>query len=172
MRAIPICTHQILTGSPVRVCGLIVAMFNRPCVDQADEYLHRSICGQPRCFMERCAAACWGKNDGDHLRDVNMDCVLIGKTHMRADWDGIKRLGIAPDGIIGVRVRECGFDPTCGDDGMAVTGPDGHYDPEYGLDTAYNKYMWSKAIRAIIPGMTSLTVAWMRTETFSPGLNL
>ena len=88
---------------------------------------------------------------GDHLRDVNMDCVLIGKTHMRADWEGIKRLGIAPDGIIGVRVRECGFDPHVRDDGMAVTGPDGHYDPEYGLDTAYNKYMWSKGYKSDNP---------------------
>ena len=88
---------------------------------------------------------------GDHLRDVGMECVLIGKTHMKADWDGIERLGIAPDGIIGVRVRECGFDPHVRDDGMVPTGPNGPYNPEIGLDSAYNKYMWAKGYESPNP---------------------
>ena len=78
---------------------------------------------------------------GDHLRDVGMDCVLIGKTHMRADHEGMKRLGIAPHGIIGARVSECGFDMGLRDDGMSVHGPDGSYDDN---ESAYNKFLKSK----------------------------
>ena len=34
----------------------------------------------------------------------NLDAVLVGKTHMRADTEGMQRLGVDPDSIIGVRV--------------------------------------------------------------------
>ena len=33
---------------------------------------------------------------GDHLRELGMSVVVIGKTHMAADWEGIRRLGISP----------------------------------------------------------------------------
>ena len=85
---------------------------------------------------------------GDHLRDVGMDCVLIGKTHMRADHEGMKRLGIAPHGIIGARVSECGFDMGLRDDGMSVHGPDGSYDDN---ESAYNKFLKSKGYSADNP---------------------
>ena len=78
---------------------------------------------------------------GDHLRRAGMDCVLIGKTHMRADVEGMDRLGIAPDSIIGVRASECGFDLGLRDDGMVCQGPDGGYDDN---DSAYNLYLKSK----------------------------
>ena len=75
---------------------------------------------------------------GDHLREAGMDCVLVGKTHMRADTQGMQRLGIAPDGIIGARVSECGFDMGVRDDGLNSNGPDGSYAE---LDSAYNRYL-------------------------------
>jgi len=78
---------------------------------------------------------------GDHLRKVGMDCFLVGKTHMRADEEGMARLGLAPDSIIGARVSECGFDVFERDDGMLPEGPDGSYDPDGAK--AYNK--WLKA---------------------------
>src|SRR4026207_1026873 len=31
---------------------------------------------------------------GDYLRPLGVDCVLVGKTHMRADKEGMERLGI------------------------------------------------------------------------------
>ena len=55
---------------------------------------------------------------GDHLRDVGVDAVLIGKTHMTPDVQGMRRLGIETDGIIGVRTAECGFTPFLRDDGL------------------------------------------------------
>lgn len=71
---------------------------------------------------------------GDHLREAGMRAVLVGKTHMRADLEGMRRLGIDPDGIVGVLARECGFEPFERDDGLH---PDGPYDP----DPAYDRYL-------------------------------
>jgi arylsulfatase A-like enzyme len=55
---------------------------------------------------------------GDYLRPLGVQTVLVGKTHMIADREGMERLGVAADSIIGVRVAECGFDPYERDDGL------------------------------------------------------
>ncbi|HRF08448.1 MAG TPA: sulfatase-like hydrolase/transferase, partial [Xanthobacteraceae bacterium] len=78
---------------------------------------------------------------GDYLRPLGMDAVLIGKTHMQADKEGMERLGIDPESIIGVRVAECGFDPYERDDGLHGLGPDGRYDPKL---PRYNQYLNDK----------------------------
>lgn len=74
---------------------------------------------------------------GDHLRPLGVDTVLIGKTHMKADAEGMERYGIAPDTIIGARLAECGFDVFERDDGLH---PDSAYPPR----PAYNDYLKSK----------------------------
>ena len=71
---------------------------------------------------------------GDHLREVGVRSALIGKTHMTADEEGMERLGIDRDSIIGVRVAECGFEPFERDDGLH---PSTSYDP----DPAYDTYL-------------------------------
>jgi len=71
---------------------------------------------------------------GDHLGEIGVRTVLIGKTHMKADLEGMARLGIDPDSIIGTRVAECGFEPFERDDGLH---PDGPYDP----DPDYDAYL-------------------------------
>ena len=76
---------------------------------------------------------------GDHLRDNGMECWLVGKTHMKADTEGMARLGIPADSIIGVRTEQCGFDVYERDDGMRPEGPDGFYD-EGGAAT-YNEWL-------------------------------
>lgn len=76
---------------------------------------------------------------GDYLRDVGMSCWLIGKTHMMADLAGIQRLGIDPNGVVGRRVAECGFDIYERDDGMRPQGPGGFYDEGGALK--YNEYL-------------------------------
>lgn len=78
---------------------------------------------------------------GDHLRRAGMDCWLIGKTHMKADDEGMARLGLAPDSIIGARQAECGFDVWHRDDGLWAQGPDGFYDEKR---SPYNEYLKSK----------------------------
>ncbi|MFA3920728.1 sulfatase-like hydrolase/transferase [Ruegeria hyattellae] len=79
---------------------------------------------------------------GDHLRKAGMQSWLVGKTHMNADAEGMARLGLTPDSLIGVRVAECGFDVFERDDGMRPEGPDGFYDPDGAK--AYNDYLRGK----------------------------
>ncbi len=78
---------------------------------------------------------------GDYLRPLGVQTVLVGKTHMRADREGMERLGIDPNSIIGVRVAECGFDPYERDDGLHAVGPDGRYDPQV---PRYNRWLNDK----------------------------
>jgi len=75
---------------------------------------------------------------GDHMRNAGMDCWLIGKTHMRADVEGMARLGLSPDSMIGARQAECGFDIWVRDDGLWGQGPDGFYDERR---SPYNEYL-------------------------------
>jgi arylsulfatase A-like enzyme len=78
---------------------------------------------------------------GDYLRPLGVQAALAGKTHMRADREGMERLGIDPQSIIGVRVAECGFDPFDRDDGLHAEGPDGRYDPQR---PRYERYLNEK----------------------------
>lgn len=81
---------------------------------------------------------------GDHLREVGMRNVLIGKTHMRPDLDGMKRLGIDPSAEIGARVGEGGFDAFDRDDGVHPTG----YRKK---EPAYNEYLRHAGFQAENP---------------------
>lgn len=81
---------------------------------------------------------------GDHLKQLDVRTVLVGKTHMVADHEGMARLGIAPESVIGVHVSECGFEPYERDDGLH---PDGPYSP----DPAYDRYLRDKGYQAANP---------------------
>ena len=74
------------------------------------------------------------KNIGDHLKPLGMRPVLVGKTHMVADQDGMKRLGIDPVSKIGVHHAQAGFEPFERDDGI-------HPDLKVRPDVTYNKYL-------------------------------
>ena len=86
---------------------------------------------------------------GDHLRDSGMDCWLVGKTHMKADIEGMARLGLDPNTMIGSRVAQCGFDVWERDDGLHAEGPDGKYD-DLG-DVPYNAYLRDKGYHSANP---------------------
>lgn len=74
---------------------------------------------------------------GDHLRPLGVRTGLIGKTHMKADIEGMARLGLRPDASQEViLVRECGFEPWERDDGL-------HPDQAVSPDLAYNHYLRS-----------------------------
>ena len=85
---------------------------------------------------------------GDHLRNAGMDAWLIGKTHMKADSEGMARLGLSPDSVIGARQAECGFDTWIRDDGLWGLGPDGWYDEKR---SPYNEYLKSKGYESENP---------------------
>lgn len=81
---------------------------------------------------------------GDHLRPLNVRTALVGKTHMIADTEGMERLGISKDSVIGVHVSQCGFEPFERDDGLH---PKSKYDP----DPAYDSYLRDKGFEADNP---------------------
>ncbi|WP_137699400.1 sulfatase-like hydrolase/transferase [Marimonas lutisalis] len=125
-------------------------------------YIQSPICGSSRMstYTGRYASSHGATNNGiplkvgeetmgDHLRRAGMGCYLVGKTHMRADVEGMKRLGLAPDTIIGARVSECGFDVFERDDGMLPEGPDGSYDPDGAKE--YNKWLKAKGYESDNP---------------------
>ncbi len=74
---------------------------------------------------------------GDYLRPLGLRTVLVGKTHMAADLEGLQRLGIDPGSDLGVLVSECGFEPFERDDGLI---PSGGTAP----DLAYNRWLNEK----------------------------
>ncbi|MEY1554957.1 sulfatase-like hydrolase/transferase [Yoonia sp. R2331] len=71
---------------------------------------------------------------GDHLREAGARAVLVGKTHMIADREGMAWLGIDPKSEIGVRRSECGFEPFERDDGL-------HPDSARQQWSAYDDYL-------------------------------
>jgi arylsulfatase A-like enzyme len=71
---------------------------------------------------------------GDHLRELGQRVALVGKTHMKADLEGMMRMGVDPASQIGVLAAECGFEPYERFDGLHPRGP---YDP----NPRYNDYL-------------------------------
>ncbi|MBM3526271.1 MAG: phosphonate monoester hydrolase, partial [Alphaproteobacteria bacterium] len=55
---------------------------------------------------------------GDHLRPLGLRVALVGKTHMVADLDGMRRLGLDPSSATARLAAECGFEPYARDDGL------------------------------------------------------
>ena len=94
---------------------------------------------------------------GDHLRPLGVRTVLVGKTHMRADYAGMSRMGIDPKSLIGVRMAECGFDPYERDDGIH---PYSGHDP----DPHYNEYLRGHGFDGDNPWE-----AWANTVTDTDG---
>ena len=126
-----------------------------------NSYVQSPVCGGSRmCFYTGRYASSHGahwngfplrvgeQTLGDHLRREGMDCWLIGKTHMKADAEGMERLGLSPDTVIGARQAECGFDAFIRDDGLWGSGPDGLYDEKR---SPYNEYLKDKGYEAENP---------------------
>ncbi len=112
---------------------------------------------------------------GDHLRKLGMDCWLIGKTHMHADVDGMERLGLDPDSVIGARQAECGFDVWIRDDGLWAQGPLGFYDEKR---SPYNEFLkakgyasenpWADHANAGVGEENSIASGWMFINADKP----
>ena len=81
---------------------------------------------------------------GDHLREAGARAVLVGKTHMIADAEGMAWLGIDPQSEIGVRVSECGFEPFERDDGLHPDSPRQNW-------SAYDDYLVAQGFRSDNP---------------------
>jgi arylsulfatase A-like enzyme len=86
---------------------------------------------------------------GDHLGELGVRTILVGKTHMAADRDGMRRLGIDPASALGVHLGECGFEPYERDDGVHPSSrPRPRYDAylrEHGFTAANPWEEWANA---------------------------
>src|SRR6516225_8017198 len=122
------------TGHPTLKTPNIDAMAKRG-VRFSNAYVQSPICGPSRMSFYtgrymRSHGSHWNgwplrvgePTLGDHLRKIGVRNVLVGKTHMAPDLEGMKALGIPPESMIGVRVAECGFEPYERDDGLHPTG--------------------------------------------------
>ena len=122
------------TGHPTLKTPNIDAMARRG-VRFSNAYVQSPICGPSRMSFYtgrymRSHGSHWNgwplrvgePTLGDHLKKIGVRNVLVGKTHMAPDLEGMKMLGIAPDSIIGVHVSECGFEPYERDDGLHPSG--------------------------------------------------
>tara|TARA_R110002124_G_scaffold85382_2_gene221601 strand:+ start:9093 stop:10754 length:1662 start_codon:yes stop_codon:yes gene_type:complete len=58
------------------------------------------------------------RNIGDYLKPLGVRPVLVGKTHMIPDRDGMQRLGLDPQSPLGVHHCQAGFEPFERDDGI------------------------------------------------------
>jgi arylsulfatase A-like enzyme len=104
-----------------------------------------------------------------------MGCWLIGKTHMKVDAEGMARLGLERDSVIGARQAECGFDAWVRDDGLWAEGPDGFYDEKR---SPYNEYLksrgypgdnpWAQYANAGVDAEGQIASGWMLTNTDQP----
>ena len=115
---------------------------------------------------------------GDHLRAGGMECWLVGKTHIEADSEGMERLGIDPESVIGKRLSEGGFDVWVRDDGLWAYGPKGWYSKKY---SPYNEYLksrgykgenpWADYANAGVDGNGDILSAWfMKYANFSANI--
>ena len=77
------------------------------------------------------------KTMGDHLRELGVPAVLVGKTHMRADEEARSRLAIPANSPEWLFLSECGFAPEEHDDGL-------HPDERVRTDLPYNDFLRSK----------------------------
>ena len=77
------------------------------------------------------------KNIGHHLNPLGVRTVLVGKTHIIADQEGMERLGVDAESAIGVHHAQAGFEVYERDDGV-------HPDTMVKPNLKYNEYLKSK----------------------------
>ena len=104
------------------------------------------------------------KTMGDHLRDLGVPAVLVGKTHMRADEEARSRLAIPANSPEWLFLSECGFEPEEHDDGL-------HPDERVRPDLPYNDFLrsngflgdnpWHTAANSVVDGDGELCSGWL-----------
>ncbi len=112
---------------------------------------------------------------GDHLRKAGVESWLIGKTHMSVDAEGMARLDLAPDSVIGARVADCGFDVWVREDGLNAEGPEGFYDEKR---SPYNEWLkkqgypghnpWHAHANSGVDGQGDIASGWLLQNAVQP----
>lgn len=76
---------------------------------------------------------------GDHLRPLGTDVLLVGKSHVTPNFEGIHRLGIDPETEVGQLLVQGGFRIFERDDGI-------HADATVKQDYSYNQYLAAQGL--------------------------
>lgn len=74
---------------------------------------------------------------GEYMNECGLQTILMGKTHMRPDSNGLARLRLDPAEDLGHALSECGFNAGERDDGLHPEGPAGFY----AKSSRYNDYL-------------------------------
>ncbi|MDA9008865.1 sulfatase-like hydrolase/transferase [Alphaproteobacteria bacterium] len=119
-------------------------------------YVNSPVCGAARMSYYtgrycRSHGATWNyfplrigeKGLGDYMKPLGVRTVLVGKTHMSADTEGMEWLGIDPASDIGVSHSQVGFEPFVRDDGLHPTSK--------GSDSDYDQYLRSHGFDSTNP---------------------
>ncbi|MFC6674268.1 sulfatase-like hydrolase/transferase [Marinobacterium aestuariivivens] len=96
----------------------------------------------------------------DYLRPSGTNLVLLGKTHMKPDLEGMRRLGIDPASELGRYLSNAGFVAGEHDDGLHPEGPAGRYSKS---DPAYNHYLRGAGFAGSNPGCSGPMPPRMKT---------
>ncbi len=108
---------------------------------------------------------------GDHLREAGVRAVLVGKTHMTADLEGMAWLGIDPKSEIGVARAECGFEPFEREDGLHPDGPRQQWSAydDYLVDHGYSSdNPWEDFANSGLDRNGELLSAWLLKNSRLP----
>lgn len=99
---------------------------------------------------------------GDYLNPLGMRTVLVGKTHLFPDYEGMARLGIDPKSAAGSRSSQGAFEPYWRDDGL-------HPNNERSKDTIYNRYLREQGYEGDNPWHTNANGAIDENGNFRSG---
>ena len=99
---------------------------------------------------------------GDHLSPLGMRTVLVGKTHLYADDEGMAQLGIDPKSKAGIRSAQGAFEPYWRDDGL-------HPNNERSKNVAYNQYLRAQGYEGDNPWHTNANGAIDEEGNFRSG---
>ena len=107
---------------------------------------------------------------GDHLEPLGVRTALCGKTHMTADAEGMRRLGISPDSATGRRIAECGFEAWDRLDGLHPSGgtEPSHYNGhlrQLGYDVPNP---WEDFAASAEDGAGNIVSGWLMENAGSP----
>lgn len=108
---------------------------------------------------------------GAHLEALGVDPVLVGKTHMVADRDGMARLGIDPTSDAGIRLAQCGFRPFERDDGLhpyGTPGPQPAYNDYLRAQGYHSENPWQDFANAALDADGTLRSGWLMENAHLP----
>ena len=113
------------------------------------------------------------KTMGDHLRELDVRSVLVGKTHMASDEAERARLAIPINSPEWTFLSECGFDAEEHDDGL-------HPDSRVPIDLPYNEFLrshgfegdnpWHTAANSVIDANGNLCSGWLLRSAPFPAI--